>query len=180
MIEVQDVPRSDMSDDEELESEEESDEQDDEEAEADADDGADATLQEPEDAAARLEKLRIHRALGNDGAPEDEPPAPVPLYSEEEESDSDSDADSDDSVGPAPSDYTQYVRAPRAPRQRINVTSVSKLGKVDELRETVAGEIARAARGQAPRTKGAAKVGKAKGHKWKANASYQIGKDTGW
>lgn len=174
MIEVADVPNSDISDDEELESEEESDEEDDDEAEAAA---AEEEEDTPERAAARLEQLRLHRALGNDGAPEDEPPAPVQLYSEEEES---SDTDSDDSVGVAPSDYTQYVRAPRPQRQRINVAGVNKLSKVDELRETVAGELVRAARAQAPRTKGAAKVGKAKGHKWKANASYQAGKDTGW
>jgi RIO kinase 2 len=134
-------------------------------------------LSDQEDAATRLEQLRLHRALGNDGNPEDEPPAPVSLYSEEEE-ESDS-GDSDDSVGPAPSDYTQYVRAPRAPRQRVNVSKVSKLGKVDELRETVAGDLARAARSQGPRTKGSNKVGRAKGHKWKSNAAYQASKDTG-
>ncbi|BEI82738.1 hypothetical protein CcaverHIS002_0306060 [Cutaneotrichosporon cavernicola] len=172
MIEVQDVPNEDLSGGEE-ESDDDSEEEEDEDEEE-----APATEDTAEDAAAKLEKMRIHRALGNDGDPDDEPPAPVSLYSEEEE-ESDS-GDSDGSVGPAPSDYTQYVRAPRAPRQRVNVSQVSKLGQVDELRETVAGEMTRAARSQGPRTKGSSKVGRAKGHKWKSNASYQIGKDTGW
>ncbi|CAK9783322.1 RIO1-domain-containing protein [Cutaneotrichosporon oleaginosum] len=173
MIEVQDIPNEDLSDEEEDDDDDDSDDDEGEEGKAPA------TEEAPEEAAAKLEKLRLHRLLGNDGDPDDEPPAPVSLYSEEEEEESDS-GDSDDSVGPAPSDYTQYVRAPRAPRQRVNVSKVSKLGKVDELRETVAGEMARAARSQGPRTKGTSKVGRAKGHKWKSNASYQIGKDTGW
>lgn len=174
-----DAEDSDSDDDEEYEDYEDSDAEDEEgeeEEQADTqekDGSAEQAEMSPEDAeaaaAARLEKLRIHRALGNDGDPDDPEPEPEPLWSEEEEEESDSDADSDDSTGVAQTDYTQYVRAPRQRPARMNV---SKLGRVDELKETVAKDLERQRRSQTRGTGTKAKVGNQKGHKWKTNAKH--------
>ncbi|TXT05959.1 hypothetical protein VHUM_03720 [Vanrija humicola] len=174
MLEIGDMPNPEVEDDDEEDSEDDDDdeeeEEDDEETEATADPEAEASS-----AAAKLEALRIHRALGNDGNPEDELPEEAYTESEEE---SDSESDSGHS-GVAQSDYTQYVRAPRAPRARPNV---SKLGAVDELREIVAKDIEQQQRGKSSHhaRKGLRKVGNAKGHKWKSSASYLTGQNSAW
>lgn len=184
MVDVGEMPNAEQiaagsdsegEDSEDDEEEEEYEESEDEDEEDEDDEGQDEPSEtSPEDAeaaaAARLEKLRIHRALGNDGDPDDPAPEPEPLWSEEEEEEeSDSDADSDDSTGVAQSDYTQYVRAPRQRPARMNV---SKLGRVDELKATVANDLERQRRSQVRGSGTKAKVGNQKGHKWKTNAKH--------
>lgn len=122
--------------------------------------------------AARMESLRLNRALGNDDP--DEVDLDHGVGSEEEnteddysdESDSDSEAGS---VGPAPTDYTSYVRPPKAPKERM---SVKKMGKKDVVKDKVEQEISsKSARGG----KKGGGVGKGKGHKWKSSARNVVG-----
>ncbi|KAL7423032.1 Serine/threonine-protein kinase rio2 [Cryptotrichosporon argae] len=183
MIDVQDMPASDYSDDENDEDDEE-DEEEEEETGAEQAEGEAGETQRPTDpdmseeaTAARLEALRLHRALGNtdDGSASD---------TSASESDVESDAKSD--VGSANSavrtDYTQYVRPVRAVRPRPR-----KLDDIDEVRSTVAAQVARQRAGGAraaggggggsgggAKGKAKAKVGNMKGHKWKHNAAHQV------
>jgi hypothetical protein len=180
------VPDGDRSDnDEESEdedSEEDSDEEEEEEAE-EAEKEAPAPLDpeaEAAAAAARLAAVRLHQALGNDGNPED----PLPTVSDDEDyysssSESSSSANSD---GPAPSDYTQYVRQPKPRPLRMQV---AKLGAVDEraeLKNIVAGDLQRQRRGAAKHSGSRTKLGNAKGHKWKNSADHITGQkgNSGW
>lgn len=175
MLEIGDMPNPEVEDEDEEDSEDEDEDEDDEEEDEEAEAAPADPEAEASSAAAKLEALRIHHALGNDGNPEDELPEETYTESEEE---SDSESDSGHS-GVAQSDYTQYVRAPRAPRARPNV---SKLGAVDELREIVAKDIEQQQRGKSGHhaRKGLRKVGNAKGHKWKSSASYLTGQNSAW
>lgn len=174
MIEVGDMPQvGDEEDEDEDSDEEEEEEEDEEEDEEEEEEGEEVDAKPPsaEEAAAKLEALRLHRALGNDGAPSDpESEEEAVAWSDDEDADSDSSAES-----VAATDYTQYVRAPKAPRARVNVSKVGKpkLGKVDELKEAVAAEM-RSKNGPAKR---GVKVGNAKGHKWKTSAAYLTGRE---
>jgi hypothetical protein len=178
MTQVADLPASDRSDEEEEEDEEEEDEEEDEEESEDEEDaevaaaGPSAPV-DPEEAAAQLEHLRLHKALGNDGAPGEELP---PLSDEEEYL---SDSSSSSGVSDTGTDYTQYVRAPRAPRVRPSVAAVSKLGGIDELRSIVSADIARESRAGSKHHSKRAAVGRAKG---KTNAAFLTGSkgDSGW
>ncbi|KAK8850692.1 hypothetical protein IAR55_004612 [Kwoniella newhampshirensis] len=193
MIEVQDIPASDG---EEVEQDSEDDEDEDEdEDEEHQDRGAaetskSAAPEEPLDEessrkqiAARMEALRLSRALGND-EPEDFDPTLQAQHSDhsltEPSSDSDSDADSDDSVGVAPTDFTSYMPSQRNARRFHPRLTVKKLGEKDGVKEVVAKERGVMERRGKPRDTGA-KLGNAKGHKWKSSAKYMVGKDdSGW
>jgi RIO kinase 2 len=169
MIEVQDLPQSD--DGEDVEEEEEGEE---------VDPAVDVEASEPFDEEAfqkqisdRLEAVRLNKALGNDN------PSDIPSHSEsEEELDY---SDSDDSVlsdAPPQSDFTTYVRTPAPRPLRINAR---KLGGGNELRETIARQVIkeREDKERKHHSRKGAKVGNAKGHKWKANANFLVGKGGG-
>jgi hypothetical protein len=192
MDQVADMPDSDRSDDESEEEEEESDEEDDGEGEGVADKPqfkfqakakAPAPAAEPtpapadtDGATASLEQLRLHKALGNDGAPGEElPEEEDPYYLSDSSSSSSAASD-------AGTDYTQYIRPARAPRARPSVAAVSTLGGIDELKTIVAGDIARTQRGGAHHHTKRLAVGRAKGTKWKNNAAYVTGSkgESGW
>jgi RIO kinase 2 len=125
---------------------------------------------------ARLEAIRLSKALGNDDPDELEQESEE--ESEESESESESDGSDTQSIA-AQTDYTTYQRAPRPHKQRLEQ---KKLGQRDIVKQAVEAEI-RAKGGVAGRASGgsgASKVGKAKGHKWKASSKYLVGKDSGW
>nr|XP_018259880.1 Atypical/RIO/RIO2 protein kinase [Kwoniella dejecticola CBS 10117]OBR82038.1 Atypical/RIO/RIO2 protein kinase [Kwoniella dejecticola CBS 10117] len=196
MLEVQDLPPSD-DEDEETEEDDEDDDEDQEAEEGVHDDPAEAPKDEPfdetafqEQMAARLEAVRIHKALGNDVDSDGEPVDPATedlLSSSEEEEEEDSDADSNDSVGPAQSDYTSYMPSQRnTPRHhdRISVNKIKdkKTGQ-NLLKETVARQVSK----QREMTErkhhsksGISSAGKRKGSKWKNSDKYATGKDSGW
>lgn len=180
MTQVADMPASDGDEDDEDEDEdsEDEDEQDDEEEEEEQEEEKEDNTAEaqPEPSTSALttdlEALRLHKALGNDGAPGEELPVEEEEYYE---SDSSSSAASDTGT-----DYTQYIRPARAPRARPSVAAVSKLGAVDELKAIVAGDLQRSHRATAHRSR--AVVGKGKGSKWKSSAAHLTGTkgDSGW
>lgn len=194
MVEVQDVPRSDQSDQDEDSNDDDADDDEEEEDEDEAEGSSkpSAPLSPEEEAAAaaaRLEALRLHRALGNDGDPDAPSEDDADETESEPESESDSDADSDDSTGVAASDYTQYTRAPRERAQRVNVARVSKLAAVDEgteLRSVVAADMGRRLRDAQKHhsRKNTAAVGRARGQKWKSPSheakNAARGKSDGW
>lgn len=161
MSNVQDLPDEQESDDEDEDEDEDEAEQEHREDDAPGD-AIEAPFDEDafqNDMAARIEALRLSKALGND---ED--------AAEASESDYDSDSSSAVSEGPPQSDFTTYSRpsrgrggGSRAPRTDLR-TAVAK--KVEQERRT-------------PSTiKG--KPGRAKGHKWKASPSHLVGKNDGW
>jgi len=192
MAAVEDLPRSDNEDDDDEEDEDEYDDEDDEE---DTDDeealhaaNAQAGPSEPSQPldeadfqaqmAARLEALRLSKALGNDEPEEGIQQDEEASSDEETESDDDSDADSDGAQSiAAQTDYTTYQRAPKPHKPRV---AIKQLGQKDLVRAAVEGEMR--AKGANSRSAGGAgsKVGKAKGHKWKTSAKYLVGKDSGW
>ena len=136
MMEVQDIPESDPEYEDDEEEEEEEDEDEDDEVEEDpettgqtGETATTATEQEPFDEeafqaqmTARLEALRLHKALGNDDPsesgtgfdplnPDYDIPSHAALESDEESYDSDSSTDVSDGV--PESDFTAYSRATR-------------------------------------------------------------------
>jgi len=165
------MPASDRSDDED-EDEESEDESSDEEGEEAPKKDEDT----PEAAAKKLEQLRLHKALGNDGLPGQE------LPEEPEEEYEISDSESSSGVSDAGTDYTQYLRPARAPRVRPSVAAVSQLGGIDELRTIVSADLQREQRSSARHHTKRVGAGKAKGSKWKSNAAYLTGKkgNSGW
>lgn len=174
MVEVGDMPQpgdeedeDDSDEEDDVDGLEDEDQEEDEEDEEETGEPSTGTVDDEAEAAAKLEALRLHRALGNDGAPSDPESEPEAVaWSDDQDEDSDSSAES-----VAATDYTQYVRAPRGPKARVNVSKVGKkLGKVDELKEAVAAEMRHKT---AP--KRGIKVGNAKGHKWKSSAAYLTG-----
>ncbi|WWD20863.1 hypothetical protein CI109_105340 [Kwoniella shandongensis] len=189
MIEVQDMPASDGEEEEQESDEDEDDDEEEEEEKAEAESSKTSAPEEPfsEEAfqkqmAARMEALRLSRALGNDD-PEDLDPELQAQLSDhsltDPSSDSDSDADSDDSVGPAPTDFTSYMPSQRNTRRFHPRLTVKKLGEKDGVKDTVAKEREVMERRAKPRDVGA-KLGKAKGHKWKSSEKFMVGKDSGW
>jgi RIO kinase 2 len=133
MIEVQDMPESDPEyedddDEEEEEEEEEDDEQDDIDEVQESDIAGAAKTDDPFDEeafqaqmTARLEALRLHKALGNDDPSESgtafdplNPDYSIPSHAELSDDESnDSDSSTDLSDGPPASDFTTYSRANR-------------------------------------------------------------------
>ncbi|TYJ53897.1 hypothetical protein B9479_005446 [Cryptococcus floricola] len=180
MIEVQDMPLSDEGEDEDDDSGDEDEEEgEDEEGEKAVDEGM--KDEEPLDEAAmaaRLEALRLHRALGNDSSGEEATDSDHSLTDPSSESDSE---DSDDSVGPARTDYTSYTPSARNTRRHHERISASKLGDKQAGKDAVAQQVERERKLVERRSqKSGAKVGNMKGHKWKSNAKYLVGKDSGW
>jgi len=187
MAAVGDMP-IDFDSDDEREEEDESEEEEDEDENEDEDDQAassDEKAGEPETLdeaafqsrmAARLEAIRLNKALGNDDPDELEQDSDE--TSEESESDTESEGSDTQSIA-AQTDYTTYQRAPRPHKQRLEQ---KKLGQRDLVKQAVEAEIKAkgGASGRASGGSGASKVGKAKGHKWKASSKYLVGKDSGW
>lgn len=191
MAAVEDMPRSDNEDDDDEEEDEDDyddDDEDTDEEDAPSTTNADAGPSEPSQPmdeaafqaqmAARLEAIRLSKALGND-EPEDGIQQDEDASSDEEtESDEDSDAESDGGQSiAAQTDYTTYQRAPKQHKPRV---AIKQLGQKDLVRAAVEGEMR--AKGSSGRSTGGAssKVGKAKGHKWKSSEKYLVGKDSGW
>lgn len=193
MIEVQDMPESPNGSEPDEDAEEDAEEQ--EEAPEEDPSAADQPDAEMDDAAfqasmsARLEALRLHKALGNDD-PADELDMDRHMYGDESESDeSVSDVDSDDSDAQlsdvAPTDYTAYTRAERKPAARVNPQKLDKgnKGEKETLMAKVRAELGGAGRGAgagAGRGKTKEGMGRQKGHKWKTSAKHIVGKDSGW
>lgn len=177
MEQVGDLPASEGEDDEDEDDEEEEEDENDE-VDANDDQPTDASPSAPLDEAAisaRIEALRLSKALGNDD------PADIEYDEQEMYSDSsDEESDSDESDGgqsiAAQTDYTAYIRAPRPPKERL---TSKKLGQKDEVALRVEKEMK--GRTSAGSGGGAKKVGKGKGHKWKTSDKYLVGKDnSGW
>ena len=169
---------SDDEREEEDESEEDEDEDENDEAEENTTDKPEALDEAGFQAqmSARLEAVRLNKALGNDDPDELE-------QDSDEESESDSEDEesegSDTQSIAAQTDYTTYQRAPRVHKPRLEQ---KKLGQRDLVKQAVEAEI-KAKGGVAGKLQGgsgASKVGKAKGHKWKASSKYLVGKDSGW
>lgn len=180
MTEVQDMPATD----DEEENEEDDDEVEDVEADGDqaqtesrevADEAFDEEAFQKQ-MSDRLEAMRLNKALGNDD-PEDLEEDEVDSESESEE---DTDSDSGDSVGPAPTEFSSFDQARRRkppPQPR------SKLGRVDELKLTVAQQVGKEREMKEKKfhsKKSVNKAGNAKGHKWKKSDAYAVGKNSGW
>ncbi|WVQ70804.1 hypothetical protein IAR50_000326 [Cryptococcus sp. DSM 104548] len=180
MIEVQDLP---LSDEEEDESDDSEDEEDGEDHEDEQEEVAEEGVKDDEPLdeaamAARLEALRLHRALGNDSPDEEDTDSDHSLTDPSSESDSE---DSDDSVGPARTDYTSYTPSARNTRRHHERISASKLGDKQAGKDAVALQVERERKLVERRAqKSGSKVGNMKGHKWKSNAKYLVGKDSGW
>lgn len=196
MGEVQDMPPSD--DDEE---DEEDDDDEGEEEEGDEDDGyaAEKATQsskaapEPVDEETarkqisdRLEAIRLNKALGNDD--------PSELHEREgegqsDDEDSDGDSDSSDALsdGPPASDFTAYTREPKPRPERITKRQIGQSAKQTDLRHAIAHKIGKerdlqqrlSGSKNASSGSGGIKAGKAKGHKWKSNPTYLVGKGGG-
>lgn len=181
MIEVQDLPESEpeYEDDED---EEEGDEGEEEEDIESREDYAGPSKQsEPEEfdeaalqtqISSRLEHLRLNKALGND---EDyiSPPS-----DNDNAADSDSDSSSLLSDGPPQSDFTAYTRT-RSVHSRPSARKLDK--NPTSLKNVVARQVEKEMGGKERKTSTKNQVGKAKGHKWKANPNYMVGgKGDGW
>ncbi len=118
----------------------------------------------------KLEALRISRSLGNDNLSSN-------TATSEEDSDSEADSESDVSLtGPPATDFTTYTRdrnTGRPPR-----ISAKKMDENNGVKDVVVKERERVERGGG--TKKGVGAGKAKGHKWKSNDKYLVGKNSGW
>ncbi|KAK6906275.1 hypothetical protein I203_100260 [Kwoniella mangroviensis CBS 8507] len=192
MLEVQDLPPSD-DEDEDDEVEDEDEDEDDEEEEEGENTQEDKSAPFDEAAfqaemSARLEAIRLHKALGNDD-PDDLELEHGSEHSLSDLSESDSE-DSDDSVGPAQTDYTSYMPSQRNTRRHHDRVQIKKLGDTakkgsDVIKETVARQVSKE-RQMTERKhhskSGGAKPGKRKGSKWKNSDKYATGggKDGGW
>ena len=135
MLEVQDIPESDPEyedDEDEEEEEEEAEDEGDAVAAETADQEADLSTTKPDEPfdeeafqaqmTARMEALRLHKALGNDDPEESgtgfdplNPDYSIPSHAgfSSDEEDFDSDSSTDLSDGPPASDFTAYSRATR-------------------------------------------------------------------
>ncbi|KAK4688771.1 RIO kinase 2, partial [Tremellales sp. Uapishka_1] len=188
MIEVQDLPASDAEDDSDEDEEEEEVE---EEPEPEVESTAKETRSYPskdgefdeeafqKQVADRMEALRLSKALGNDD-PDEEDEEDSDAFSDSE-SDAGSDV-SDKSDKPPPSDYTSFTPGSRSSKRYHPRASVKKLQDVDEVKSVVAAQVGR----ERERTekkhhtrKSGSAVGNTKGHKWKKNGNYLVGKSGG-
>lgn len=121
----------------------------------------------------RLEKIRLSKALGND-----EDYISPPSGKEDKANNSDSDSSEDLlSDGPPQSDFTAYTRTrvhhARPTAKKLDTNPLS-------LKNVVARQVEKEL-GNQQKTSVKGKVGKAKGHKWKANPNYAVGgKGDGW
>ncbi|KAE8539794.1 hypothetical protein D1P53_003731 [Cryptococcus gattii VGV] len=184
MIEVQDLPASESDEEESEEGEEEEEEEEEEGEEALSSNFQAIDAEEPSDEAAmaaRLEALRLHRALGNDLSNEDADPDSEHSLTDPA-SDDDSD-DSDDSTGVAQTDFTTYTPSMRnQPRHHARLP-VKEFENRGGARSAIAKQVERE-RYQTERKanagKTSVKLGKQKGHKWKSSDKYMVGKDSGW
>ncbi|KAK1923118.1 putative Rio2p serine kinase [Papiliotrema laurentii] len=181
---VGDLPASDNDDSDEEEEEESDYDEGEEEEQGEEDAEGQSKAAEPVDEAtsqaqmaAKLEALRLNRALGNDD-PSDgiQQNSDVDSVSESSEEETDSEDESDTESIAAQTDYTTYQRAPRPPKARM---PAKKLGQVDLVRQAVENEMKQKG-GSRSTGAGRNKAGKAKGHKWKSSDKYVVGKDSGW
>lgn len=181
---VGDLPASDNDDSDEEEEEESDYDEGEEEEQGEEDAEGQSKAAEPVDEAtsqaqmaAKLEALRLNRALGNDD-PSDgiQQNSDVDSESESSEEETDSEDESDTESIAAQTDYTTYQRAPRPPKARM---PAKKLGQVDLVRQAVENEMKQKG-GSRSTGAGRNKAGKAKGHKWKSSDKYVVGKDSGW
>nr|XP_019050813.1 Atypical/RIO/RIO2 protein kinase [Kwoniella bestiolae CBS 10118]OCF29743.1 Atypical/RIO/RIO2 protein kinase [Kwoniella bestiolae CBS 10118] len=190
MLEVQDLPPSD-GEEEDDDDEDDDEDEDVEEQEDDENNNEDTSAPFDEAAfqaemSARLEAIRLHKALGNDD--------PDDLLSDQESEHSLSDIsesnseDSDDSTGPAQTDYTSYMPSQRNARRHHDRVQIKKIGDKkggsDLIKDTVAKQVSRERQlsERKHHGKSGAKVGKRKGSKWKNSDKYATGggKDGGW
>ncbi|WVQ86264.1 hypothetical protein IAT38_008432 [Cryptococcus sp. DSM 104549] len=184
MIEVQDLPASDSE--EEDSGEEDEDESEEEEEEEPAAGPSAPSADEPLDEeamAARLEAIRLHKALGNDTSSHSGSDSDSDHSLTSVSDDDDSDADSDDSVGPAQTDYTSYMPSDRNARRYHPRMAASKLGDKEGVKDVVAKKVEKersAAERKYHTGKSGGKLGRSKGHKWKSNSKNLVGKDSGW
>lgn len=194
MGEVQDLPASDGE--EEDEDDEDEDEDEDEEADVDGEDAPEAESSDsaPVDEetarkqiADRLEAIRLNKALGNDD-PSDAHGDLDPEAQHEDDASSESDSDSSDALsdGPPASDFTAYTRDPKPRPERMTKKQLGQSSRKTDLRHAIAHKVGKERdlqlrlSGQASgATGGGAKAGKAKGHKWKSNPAYLVGKAGG-
>lgn len=185
MIEVQDIPgsKSDEEEDEEdgEEKEEEEEEEEEEALSSHVQGNDEKELSDEAAVAARLEALRLHRALGNDVSDEDaDPDSEHSLTDFTSEDDSD---DSDDSTGVAQTDFTTYTPSMRNQPRHHTRLPVKEFENRGGARSAIAKQVERE-RHQTERKvnagKTSVKLGKQKGHKWKSSDKYVVGKDSGW
>ncbi|OWT36384.1 RIO kinase 2 [Cryptococcus neoformans] len=182
MIEVQDIPGSESDEEEDEEDGEEKEEEEEEEALSSHVQGNDKKeLSDEAAVAARLEALRLHRALGNDVSDEDADPDSEHSLTDFT-SDDDSD-DSDDSTGVAQTDFTTYTPSMRNQPRHHTRLPVKEFENRGGARSAIAKQVERE-RHQTERKvnagKTSVKLGKQKGHKWKSSDKYVVGKDSGW
>lgn len=199
MGEVQDLPASDgeeddedEDEDDEEEDEEEEDEDEDEETVPEAEGSRSAPVDEEtarKQIADRLEAIRLNKALGNDDpsdAHDHDLDPDVQDYEDDESSGSDSDSSDALSDGPPASDFTAYTREPKPRPERMTKKQLGQSSRKTDLRHAIAHKVGKERdlqlrlSGQASgATGGGAKAGKAKGHKWKSNPAYLVGKAGG-
>ena len=183
MVDVQDMPESDSEEDDVVDDarENDGDGEEGDEIEGDAETGRESGKAEEsrtfdeedfqQEMADRLESLRIHRALGND-----DPDASSSTPSDEESVSEHDSTSSTSSAGPPTTDFSTYARE-RKSHGRPRMTS-KKLGEKAGVRSVVTLERERHARGT--ESKKGVGAGKVKGHKWKSNDKYLVGKSSGW
>lgn len=124
---------------------------DEEDEDVEDEDDVEGDLQETDRAITEaLEAMRLNPALGND-----------PDFEEEEEDEEDVQTDSDltDSDGPPPTDYTTYSRTTNSTKPQNHTRNTT--GRVQKEAKPPSGRV---------------RAGNAKGHKWKKNPSYLVGK----
>ena len=186
MVEVQELPESEDEDAEDDGAGEDEEEEDGEveDGQQEEGDGLNGDLDDVDkktvkkNTVDRLEALRLNRALGNDDP--DLPPDSPPSTSESEpKSESEFESDKDEGSDlPPPTDITTYSRAtPRTRRPKR--AGMKKLETGDGVRDVVLRERERGERTQTAR-RGAKEAGKVKGHKWKTNEKYLVGKNSVW
>ena len=182
MAAVGDLPPSDGEDDddeeEESEEEDEEEEEEEEEGEAAPEKTQPSEPETEEQIRARMEAIRLHRALGNDSDDGlDQDSDAETDSSSGSDTDSESDDGSENGSIAAQTDYTAYTRAPRPPKQRV---PAKKLGQRDLVKQTIEGELKAQGGGKGKSGGGRNKIGRAKGHKWKSNPDYLVGKNSAW
>lgn len=181
MIEVQDMPLSEP----EYEEDEENDAgEEDEDGEVDPTDQSEPTS-EPSipfnettfqtNLSTHLESLRLNKALGNDEGYT----SPLSDHAHARLNNDDSDSSEDLlSDGPPQSDFTTYTRSrvhhARPTAKKLDNNPLS-------LKNVVTRQVEKELGKDKSRTGNKGKIGKAKGHKWKANPNYAVGgKGDGW
>ncbi|ORY28011.1 RIO1 family-domain-containing protein [Naematelia encephala] len=189
MDDVRDLPESDYEDDDIEEEEEDEDEDEDASKEVppstihglEAKKNDDQSFDEEafqKTMSDRLEKLRLDRALGNTDTTTDG--TPISSNSYLPSSSDSSDEEEGYSDGPAPTDFTTYTKERKVKPPRIDVRKLKP--STGGVRESIADKVRkeRDGGGKKDGTAGKAKVGKMKGHKWKASDQYLVGKNSGW